>query len=82
MKNEKRYWLDESRNVDKIFWGLCILCVLLVAADLFYHKHAEFSWEDWFGFYGFYGFVSCIGLVLLAKQIRKLLMRKENYYDR
>ena len=34
------------------------------------------------GFYGFYGFVSCVGLVLLAKQIRKILGRKENYYDR
>ncbi len=82
MKGERKYWLDNNRNIDKIFWGLCLLCLFLALMDLFYHRHAEFSWEAWMGFYGFYGFVSCVGLVLLAKQIRKILGRKENYYDR
>lgn len=82
MKNEKKYWLDEPRNVDKVFWSLVVVCALLTVADLFYHKHAQFSWEDWIGFYGFYGFISCVGLVLLAKQLRKLLKRREDYYDR
>jgi uncharacterized membrane protein len=82
MKNEKKYWLDDSRNVDKIFWSLVGVCVLLTAVDFFYHKHGYFSWEEWINFYGFYGFISCVGLVLLAKQMRKLLMRKKGYYDR
>ena len=82
MKNEKKYWLDESRNVDKVFWGLCLLCLLLVFPDFFYHRHVEFSWEGWTGFYGLYGFVSCFGLVLLAKQLRKIVKRPEDYYDR
>jgi hypothetical protein len=33
------------------------------------------------GFYAFYGFVACVLLVLIAKQMRKVLMRKEDYYD-
>ncbi len=81
MKSEKKYWLDDSRNVDKIFWGLCLVCVLLVLADLFYHRHVDFSWEGWIGFYGLYGFIACFGLVLLAKQLRKIVKRKEDYYD-
>jgi hypothetical protein len=34
-----------------------------------------------FGFYSVYGFVACVLLVLLAKEMRKLLIRKEDYYD-
>jgi hypothetical protein len=35
-----------------------------------------------FGFYAIYGFVACVLLVVIAKELRKLLMRDENYYDR
>ena len=45
MKGERKYWLDNNRNIDKIFWGLCLLCLFLALMDLFYHRHAEFSWE-------------------------------------
>lgn len=79
---EKKYWLDDHRNVDKIFYILCACCVLLFAADGFYHKHALMDWESWFGFYAVYGFVACVSLVLIAKELRKILMRKEDYYDR
>lgn len=82
MNKEKKYWLDDPRNVDKIFWGLVGVCALLTVPDFFYHKHTHFGWENWIGFYGLYGFVSCVGLVLLAKQMRKLLKRSEDYYDR
>lgn len=78
---ERRYWLDEKRNVDKIYKALLVICAGLVIADLFYDKHAKYIVEDWFGFYGFYGFVGCVFLVLAAKQLRKLLMRSEDYYD-
>jgi uncharacterized membrane protein len=82
MKDEKKYWLDDPRNVDKIFWSLVGVCSFLTVADLFYHKHGHFFWEEWIGFYGFYGFIACVGLVLLAKQMRKLFKRDEDYYDR
>ena len=31
--------------------------------------------------YGIFGFVACVALVLIAKQLRKVLMRREDYYD-
>jgi hypothetical protein len=82
MKQEKKYWLDDSRNVTKIFYTLVTVCVLLVLSDLLYHKHYHYSWEGWLGFHGFYGFFGSVGLVLTAKQLRKILMRKDDYYDR
>ena len=85
---EKRYWLDDPKNVDKIVYGLYAVCALLLAVDLFdlfgvlYHKHTHYDFEHWFGFYGFYGLIGSVGLVLAAKLLRKVLMRDEDYYDR
>ena len=78
---EKRRWLDDSRNVDKIFYGVVVICALSVAADLLYHKHTHYSWEEFIGFHAWYGFVGCVFLVLTAKLMRRILMRDEDYYD-
>ena len=56
------------------------------AADLLFHRHLNFAEgvfpvEGWFGFYAIYGFVACVLLVLTATQMRKVLMRREDYYD-
>ncbi len=80
-QEEKRYWLDDHRNVDKIAYTLYAVCVLLLVIDPLIHKHGPFAIEHWFGFYGFYGFVGSVGLVLTAKELRKILMRPEDYYD-
>ena len=42
----------------------------------------HFPYEMWFGFYCLYGFAACVLLVLVAKQLRRVLMRGERYYDR
>ena len=81
-RGEKKYWLDDPQNVGKLYRGLWILCALLVTVDLFYTKHIEFPIERLLGFFGFYGFVSCVFLVLAAKQLRKIVGRDEDYYDR
>ena len=79
---EKTYWLDEKKNVDKIWYALCAVCLLLVFADAFYHKHVTHAVEDFvWGMYGFYGLVGCVFLVLSAKILRKIVMREEEYYD-
>ncbi|MGI9510923.1 MAG: hypothetical protein ACR2QJ_16405 [Geminicoccaceae bacterium] len=79
--SEKTYWLDQPRNVTRIIWTLVAVCVALFFADGFYHKHPHFEIEHLFGFYGVYGFFVCIGLVLMAKSLRTILMRPEDYYD-
>ncbi len=86
----KKHWLDDRRNVAKIFRGLIIVSVLWLAADLAYRKHSEWSrldgpfqeFDAWFGFFPIYGFVGAFLLVLAAKQLRRLLMRSEDYYER
>ncbi len=78
---EKVYWLDNPRNVDKIVWAVYGVCVLLLLVDPFVHKHGPFGIEHWLGFYAIYGLSAYVGLVLAAKQLRKLLMRPESYYD-
>lgn len=67
-------------TVDRIVHGLYTLCALLILADVFYQKHPHFKFESLFGFYGLFGFFGSVGLVLLAKQLRRVLMRKEDHY--
>ena len=75
-------WLDDKRNVKKIITTLAIICLVLFVSDAFYQKHPYFVVESVFGFYAIYGFVMCVALVLVAKWIRKFVMRVEDYYDK
>lgn len=77
---EPQGWVERPRNVTRIFRGLVLVCVAIGLADFLYHKHVHYDFEQWPGFYGVYGFVSCVGLVLLAKQLRRLIKRDEDYY--
>jgi hypothetical protein len=81
-RNSKAYWLDDPKNVDKVYWSVIVTCAVLFLLDAFYEKHPEFAMEKIFGFYGLYGFIACVGLVLAAKEMRKFLKRDEDYYDR
>jgi hypothetical protein len=77
----KKYWLDDAKNVRLLLRVLCGIGLLLVIADLLYHKHAHFVAEETFGFYAFFGFFAFVGIVLAGKHLRKILMRPEDYYD-
>ena len=74
--------LDGPRFGRLAYAGVCVICGALMLADLFYDKHVHFSWEQLIGFNGIYGFVGSVLLVLAAKQLRRVLMRDEDYYDR
>ncbi len=79
--DEKKYWLDDRRNVDRLVYGFYVVCAVIFAIDVFVPKHGPFAIEHLFGFYGWYGFVSCVALVLMAKVLRRMVMRGEDYYD-
>ncbi len=79
--DDKVYWLDQKKNVDLIIYGLLVVCAGVTVADLFYHKHGHYHFEEWFGFSSWYGFVSCVFLVLAATQMRRFIKRPEDYYD-
>jgi hypothetical protein len=79
---ERTYWLDNPRNVDRLVYGFYAVCAALIAIDVFVPKHGPFAIEHVFGFYGIFGFLACVALVLIAKQLRRVLMRPEDYYER
>ena len=58
-----------------------MICLGLLLIDFFYHRHVIHEWEALWGFYGLFGFVACVTLVLVAKELRKVLKRGEDYYD-
>lgn len=81
-RDTKNYWLDNKKNVDKIWYSLVGICVISVLADFFYHKHVTHPVEDLIvGMHGWYSFIVCVFLVLCAKLLRKILMRSEDYYE-
>lgn len=79
--NEKRYLFDDPRNVDRLLHGFYAVCAVLLVLDFFLHRHISHFWENLPGFYALFGFVACVVLVLVAKEMRKVVMRDEDYYD-
>lgn len=73
--------MDDPATVNKIVYALYGGCAVLGLADLFVHRHSILAFEAWPGFYAWFGFIGCVGLVLGAAQLRKLLKRDEDYYD-
>jgi hypothetical protein len=72
---------DKKRNVDLLLRVLYALCLVFAGADLFVNRHSEHPWEHVLAFYPLYGFVGIVILVLVAKGLRKIVMRPEDYYD-
>lgn len=83
MSDERKSWLDEKRNVDGLFYGLCALsAALILAGFLDPGDHAHFAWDRWFGFFALFGFASYSVIVFAGKAWRRVVMRREDYYDR
>jgi Ca2+/Na+ antiporter len=80
--NTKKYLFDNPKNVKLLIRALYVSCFVLFAMDLVIHRHTVHPWESFIGFYAIYGFLACVILVLLARELRKVVMRDEDYYDR
>ena len=81
-EQEKSYIFDNPKNVKRVIHVLYLLCGMSLIAEFFVKRYVDHPWEGLFGFYTLYGFVACVLLVLIAKEMRKLIMRGEDYYDR
>ena len=79
-QHEPDGFFDKPENIQKILKVFYVVCGLLVIADFIVHRHIYHSWEKLPAFYALYGFVGCVILVLIAKEMRKFLMRGEDYY--
>lgn len=80
-KDQKAYFFDKPANVKRLLGGFYAVCILLIIADFVIHRHITMEWEKIPAFYAIYGFVACVVLVVIAKKMRNVIMRKENYYD-
>lgn len=78
--SDDQRWLDRRSNVDKIVYGIWIICALLIVAEFFYEKHPYFGFDGSFGFYALFGFAAYCTIVLSAKAFRRLVKRSEDYY--
>ncbi len=89
---KRKHVFDDPRNVRLVLRILFAACAVVLALDIVSLgmqlldagelRHADHPWERWLGFHPIYGFVACVALVLIAKQLRKILMRDEDFYDR
>jgi len=79
--DEKQHIFDKPENVKRLLRGFYAVCGVLVVLDFVLHRHIAHSWENTPAFYAIFGFIACVVLVLIAKEMRKALMRKEDYYD-
>ena len=76
----KRYLFDSSATVKRVLYGFYAMCIVLLLADVVVRRHGDHPVEGFFGFYALYGFVACVTLVLVAKVLRNLVMRREDHY--
>ena len=79
--DEKLHLFDKPENVNRLLRGFYIVCGVLFALDFVLHRHTIHAWEDLPGFYAIFGFIACVVLVLVAREMRKIVMRREDYYD-
>ena len=79
--DKRTHFFDDPGNVKKVLRVFYVICAVLLLADFVIHRHVYHEWEGLWGFYPAYGFVACVLLVLIAKEMRKFLMRREDYYD-
>lgn len=80
MKRELKIF-DNPKNVKRLLAIFYISLVVLLVADFFVHKHADFPWEGTTNFFAVYGYVSCVLLIFIAKLMRIFIKRDEKYYD-
>ena len=74
-------FFDKPDNVRRLLMAFYVLCGVLVVLDLVIERHHVHPWENLLSFYPLYGFVGIVVLVIVAKGLRKVVMRPEDYYD-
>ena len=73
-------WADNPQIQQRIRYALFAICGLLVITDLLVHRHTYLPVEEMPAFYAMYGFAALVGVVVLAKALRKVVGRDEDYY--
>lgn len=80
MDPQKDHWLVRPATIRAMWRGGLLVLFGLVVADFFVVHHPYFGLDGWPGFSAGFGFVACVGMVLGAKALGKLLKRRDDYY--
>jgi hypothetical protein len=76
----KAHWLDNPRNVKRVWRWFLALLAATVAAEFFIAPSPHFDVESLPGFNAVYGFLACAAMVLVAKVLGAVLKRPDTYY--
>ena len=79
--DDKEYFFDKPKNIKLFLNVFYVICAILLVMDFVVHRHTIHKWEEFPGFYAIFGFVAFVMLVAGSILLRKLIMRKEDYYD-
>ena len=79
---ESNHWLDQPRNVKRLWRGFLVVLALTVLAEWLVHLHPQFEVESVFGFHAWFGFMACAAMIVGAKALALLLKRPDTYYGK
>ena len=71
--------LRKMGNYASLF--LVFIGILLILSEFFVHRHGEIKLEELPIFPVIYGFSASIFIVVVGIVLRKIIMRREDYYD-
>ncbi len=74
-------FFDKPENIRRLTVGFFAVLALLPVAEWFIHGHAHFAWEQMPCFSAAFGFVACVAVIFTAKALRRVLGRRETYYE-
>ncbi|MEE2527035.1 hypothetical protein V0U79_11710 [Hyphobacterium sp. HN65] len=74
-------WLDSKWAKKAPFWIFGGLAILMLVFEVLNPFHRTGKWYEVLGFYEIEGFVGFCLAVLMGWPLRRLLGRKEDYYD-
>ncbi|MCB8816000.1 hypothetical protein [Desulfosporosinus shakirovi] len=80
MKKESDFF-DRPKVRKTLLAMFVVSFIVLLVSDFFVHKHSYFYWDGLPVFNAVFGLVGSLSLVLIAKYLRPLIMREEEYYD-
>lgn len=79
-EQNKQHWLDNPATPKRLWLGFTVVLALLLIAELFVtHHHKGFMFS--YGFSAWFGFLIGGLSILISKGWKKVLKRKDTYYD-
>lgn len=80
--DDKPHWLDQPRNVKRLWRGFLAVLALTVLAEFLVTLHPHSEIESIFGFHAWFGFLACAAMIIGAKGLALVLKRSDTYYGK